>query len=49
MNDANLPDFVVEQIPFRVAVKINPVTYGVEAMRAIVLDGSDWPTTLTGV
>ena len=34
---------------FKVAVKINPVTYVMEAMRAIVLEGWDWPTILTGV
>ncbi|MDA0263454.1 MAG: ABC transporter permease [Chloroflexi bacterium] len=34
---------------FKVAVKINPVTYVMEAMRAIVVDGWDWPTILTGV
>ena len=34
---------------FKVAVKINPVTYVMEAMRAMTLDGWDWPTILTGV
>ncbi len=34
---------------FKVAVKMNPVTYVMEAMRAIVLEGWDWPTILTGV
>ncbi|MDA1128965.1 MAG: ABC transporter permease [Chloroflexi bacterium] len=33
---------------FKVAVKINPVTYVMEAMRAMVLDGWDWPIILTG-
>ena len=34
---------------FKVAVKINPVTYVMEAMRAIVLEGWEWETILTGV
>jgi ABC-2 type transport system permease protein len=34
---------------FKVAVKINPVTYVMEAMRAMTLEGWDWPTILTGV
>ncbi|HCL25254.1 MAG: ABC transporter permease [SAR202 cluster bacterium] len=34
---------------FKVAVKINPVTYVMEAMRAIVVEGWDWDTILTGV
>ena len=34
---------------FKVAVKINPVTYVMEAMRAIVLEGWEWGTILTGV
>ena len=34
---------------FKVAVKINPVTYVMEAMRAMTIDGWDWPTILTGV
>ena len=34
---------------FKVAVKINPVTYVMEAMRVIVVEGWDWPTILTGV
>ena len=32
-----------------VAVKINPVTYVMEAMRAMVLESWDWETILTGV
>ena len=34
---------------FKVAVKINPVTYVMESMRAMTLEGWDWPTILTGV
>ena len=34
---------------FKVAVKLNPVTYVMEAMRAIVLEGWEWGTILTGV
>ena len=39
---------------FKVAVKINPVTYVpvadvIEPMRAMTLEGWDWPTILTGV
>ena len=34
---------------FKVAVKMNPVTYVMEAMRAMTLEGWDWPTILTGV
>ncbi len=34
---------------FKVAVKIKPVTYVMEAMRAIVLEGWDWATILTRV
>ena len=34
---------------FKVAVKLNPVTYVIEAMRAMTLEGWDWPTILTGV
>jgi ABC-2 type transport system permease protein len=34
---------------FKVAVKINPVTYVMEAMRAMVLEGWEWETILTGV
>ncbi len=34
---------------FKVAVKINPVTYVMEAMRAIVLEGWEWGTIFTGV
>ena len=34
---------------FKVAVKINPVTYVMEAMRAIVLEGWEWETFFTGV
>ena len=34
---------------FKVAVKINPVTYVMEAMRAIVLEGWEWETIFTGV
>ena len=34
---------------FKVAVKIKPVTYVMEAMRAIVLVSWDWATILTGV
>ena len=34
---------------FKVAVKLNPVTYVMEAMRAIVVEGWDWPTIITGV
>ncbi|MCH8802179.1 MAG: ABC transporter permease [Chloroflexi bacterium] len=30
------------------AVKINPVTYVMEAMRAMVLEGWEWDTILTG-
>ena len=31
------------------AVKINPVTYVMEAMRAMALEGWEWWTILTGV
>ncbi len=34
---------------FKVAVKVKPATYVMEAMRAIVLEGWDWATILTGV
>jgi len=34
---------------FKVAVRINPVTYVMEAMRAITLEGWDWPTIITRV
>ena len=34
---------------FKIAVKINPVTYVMEAMRAMTLDGWEWGTILTGV
>ena len=34
---------------FKVAVKINPVTYVMEAMRAMVVSGWEWGTSLTGV
>ncbi len=34
---------------FKVAVKLNPVTYVMEAMRAMTLEGWDWPVILTGV
>ncbi len=34
---------------FKVAVKINPVTYVMEAMRAMTLNGWEWETILTGV
>ena len=34
---------------FKVAVRINPVTYVMEAMRAITLEGWDWPIIITGV
>lgn len=34
---------------FKVAVKINPVTYVMEAMRAIAVEGWDWGVILTGV
>ena len=34
---------------FKVAVKINPVTYVMEAMRAMVLEGWEWETIFTGV
>ena len=34
---------------FKVAVKINPVTYVMEAMRAMTLNGWEWEAILTGV
>lgn len=34
---------------FKVAVKINPVTYVMEAMRTMTLDGWEWETIFTGV
>ena len=34
---------------FKVAVKLNPVTYVMEAMRAMVIGGWEWETILTGV
>jgi ABC-2 type transport system permease protein len=34
---------------FKIAVKVNPVTYVMEAMRAMTLDGWEWGTILTGV
>ena len=34
---------------FKVAVKANPVTYVTEAMRALVVEGWEWNTILTGV
>lgn len=34
---------------FKVAVKINPVTYVMEAMRAMTLEGWEWETIFTGV
>ena len=34
---------------FKVAVKLNPVTYVIEAMRAMVIGGWEWETILTGV
>ena len=33
----------------KVAIKTNPVTYVMEAMRAIVLEGWVWETIFTGV
>ncbi|MCH7737150.1 MAG: ABC transporter permease [Chloroflexi bacterium] len=33
----------------KVAVKINPLTYVMEAMRAMALDGWEWGTIVTGV
>ena len=33
----------------KMAVKTNPVTYVMEAMRAMTLEGWDWGTVLTGV
>ena len=34
---------------FKVAVKTNPVTYVMEAMRAMVLEGGEWGTILNRV
>lgn len=34
---------------FKVAVKVNPVTYVTEAMRAIVIEGWEWNTIITGL
>ena len=31
------------------AVKVNPVTYVTEAMRAIVIEGWEWSTIITGL
>jgi ABC-2 type transport system permease protein len=34
---------------FKVAVKVNPVTYVTEAMRVLVVEGWEWNTILTGL
>ena len=40
---------MIPQTLFRVAAKINPTAYVMEAMLAMVLDGRDWGTIFTGV
>ena len=47
--NVNLPDSEVFQTTSSVAPKLNPVTYVMEAMRAMVIGGWEWGTILTGV
>ena len=47
--NVNLPDSEVFQTTSSVAPKLNPVTYVMEAMRAMTLEGWEWETIFTGV